>query len=80
MGFYFFALPLECTIVEFDVSHLKFFVVEIATFHIFLLVTEEVVDSVQTGLRIHEVDDGHDDQSHRNRDEVEDREDSEYFG
>lgn len=72
-------LPLEQAVVELNISNLKIRIIEVNSVEFSLFVAEKVVDSFQTGLGVHEGDDGHDNQSHGDCDQVEDRDDSVHF-
>ena len=76
----FFIFPLEQTIIELNISHLKLRIIEVDSFKASLFVSKEVINSFQTSFSIHEGDDSHDNQSHRYCDEIENWDDSVHFG
>ena len=65
------AFPLKNTVFELYISGLEVLVVLVDSFVLFLLVTEEVVDSLHTRFRVHVGNHSHHQQTHRGGNEVE---------
>lgn len=65
------AFPLKNTVFEFDISSLEVLVVLVDSFILFLLVAEEVIDSLHTCFCVHVGNHSHHQQTHRGGNEVE---------